>query len=276
MQLRVLRETDLDDAMRLVRAADWNQCRGDWQRVLDLAPDTCFAGIVDDRVVATTTAVTYGDVAWIGMVLVAPGHRGNGHATRLFTHALESLGDDIAVGLDATDMGRPLYQKYGFESATPITRFSGTLPTGRNPDACSIHPDSRLEEVVELDSAACGHQRRALLERLASEPDTIGVVHDNADILRGYAFLRPGRTAWQVGPLVAETDRVLQELLTTLGTYADDAEVIIDAPGPDIPKSILGNAGLTASRVLDRMTRHGTDPLLTGESLVGAAGFEFG
>jgi GNAT superfamily N-acetyltransferase len=92
--VRKLRESDLPDAMALVRAANWNQTENDWRHFLEIEPEGAIALELDGRVVCTTTAICYGrDLAWIGMVLTLPECRGRGFALRLMREALtESRG----------------------------------------------------------------------------------------------------------------------------------------------------------------------------------------
>src|SRR5258708_39645964 len=111
--------------MRLKEAAGWNQTAADWQRVLALEPDGCFAIECDGQVRATTTAVCYGEeLAWVGMVLTDAQYRGRGFARRLMEHTLAYLRGKRGawVKLDATDMGRPLYGRLGCPDHGTIER----------------------------------------------------------------------------------------------------------------------------------------------------------
>src|SRR5207245_1664402 len=90
--VRLLRPTDVPQAMRLKEAAGWNQTEDDWRRMLDLEPEGCFGIEQEGRLVATTTTICYGSrLAWIGMVLTDPEFRGRGLASRLMRRALEYL-----------------------------------------------------------------------------------------------------------------------------------------------------------------------------------------
>src|SRR5947209_20559745 len=113
MTVRLLNPSDIPQAMRLKGAAGWNQTAEDWARLMELAPHGCFGIDVDGVLASTTTAVCYGtDLAWIGMVLTSAEHRGRGLARTLMRHTLEYIAQRgvECVKLDATDMGRPLYE----------------------------------------------------------------------------------------------------------------------------------------------------------------------
>src|SRR5689334_13481661 len=92
LEIRRLSQGDIPAAMRLKELAGWNQSDRDWQRLIELEPEGCFAAWVGDHMVATTTTTTYGQaLAWVGMVLVAPEYRRLGIATSLMRQALGYL-----------------------------------------------------------------------------------------------------------------------------------------------------------------------------------------
>ena len=89
VEIRLLRESDVAAAMDLKRLAGWNQTEADWRTLLQLEPDGCFAAVLDDQLIGTTTTTRYGsELAWIGMVLVRPDQRRRGIATKLLETAL--------------------------------------------------------------------------------------------------------------------------------------------------------------------------------------------
>lgn len=112
--------------MALKEEAAWNQTAQDWLRLFESAPDGCFGIDIDGALAATTTAVCYGtELAWIGMVLTARRFRHRGLASALMQHTLDYLRSKRVdwIKLDATDMGRPMYQRFGFEDECAIERW---------------------------------------------------------------------------------------------------------------------------------------------------------
>src|SRR3954454_17574772 len=100
--------------MELKQAAGWNQTEDDWLLFLRYDPDGCFGIEVNGRVVASATSMPYGDtLAWMGMVLTLPEYRAKGLARRLTEAAVAYAGARV-VKLDASDMGRPLYESLSF------------------------------------------------------------------------------------------------------------------------------------------------------------------
>ena len=121
MILRDMRPEDVERGLELCRLAGFNQVRADWEYFVPHA----FVAEVDGRVVGTCAVLDReGPVGWIAMMLVDPAVRRQSIGTRLFEHVL-SVTTAGSVGLDATAMGRPLYEKYGFVQAAEIVRMKG-------------------------------------------------------------------------------------------------------------------------------------------------------
>lgn len=112
-------------ACRLSTRAGWNQNEEDWRRLVRVAPAGVKVWIDAGEVRASYSVVTYGrESAWIGMVLVDPDYRGKGLGKAAFLGALEEARASKAavIGLDATDLGEPIYRKFGFKATLPLSR----------------------------------------------------------------------------------------------------------------------------------------------------------
>lgn len=236
MEIGRLTLDDLPAAVALSTQAGWNQTPEDWRRILALSPEGGFAGRLDGRLVATaTSAFPAPGIAWIGMVLVDEACRGQGLGTRILERALSVKAE--VVGLDATDLGRPLYLKLGFKDVAPIDRWGGTPAEGPT-DA----REGAIERALELDREALGVDRSALLRRLAAEPGVRLLARRD-----GYAFLRPGRNRSHLGPMVAS------DPLPLLRAAAGRA-LLVDVPRRPELEAAFTEAGLKVERRLTRMT----------------------
>jgi GNAT superfamily N-acetyltransferase len=265
---------DLDAALRLSTQAGWNQTAADWQRLFDLAPGGCLAGRLDGSLVATATVASFGRTAhWIGMVLVDESMRGRGFGSTMLGRALE-LGRSQGgiTGLDATDLGRPVYLKMGFADVASIDRWSGVLRVAGPADGLEMVDRSNFDEVAALDRAACGADRSALLLHLMHEAGAYGVVERGS----GFAFLRPGRLEAHVGPVVAPSDGVCSRLLSQVARLAGASTVLLDAIRTPASTLLLEKQGLTLARRLTRMTHGRPESMLMGDAVRAAISFEWG
>lgn len=282
-----LRRADVDDALALSTQVGWNQTRADWLRLLDVSPDACFAGRVDGDLVATSVLTAYDDVGWIGMVIVDEDHRRRGFGSAVFERALEvgRNGGLAAIGLDATDEGRTVYRQYGFEGVGGIDRWRG-VPVGDVPEDLNGHVEAvtgtaAADAIVDFDATRTGVDRSGLLSHLLASDETTVLVYERGGERCGYAISRPGRTASQIGPLVCDRPVVARALLAAIGRLG---ESIVDAPRADANVEVLERAGFDVQRRLHRMIvaedgdRKAPDggPLLAGDAVLAAAGFEWG
>src|SRR5438445_3729550 len=129
--IRPLAFEDLDEALRLSTVVGWNQRLDDWRMLLRLAPAGAFAALLDARegsdvsnrsIVGTSIGIDYGGFAWIAMMIVDPACRGRGVGRSLLEAAMDAVPSNRPIRLDATPVGRPLYQRYGFEDEAVLSR----------------------------------------------------------------------------------------------------------------------------------------------------------
>ncbi len=258
-------------AHRLSTQAGWNQSEEDWRRLARLQPEAVRVWVDAGEVRASYSAIAYGQaVAWIGMILVDTAYRGGGLGKATFHAALESahsLGATV-LGLDATDLGEPIYRKFGFETIAPTARWCGTLLPGEPGQPIAT---GWSEALPALDHAACGEDRAALLHDLAHHGGTLLRTADS----RAYACLRPGREAWQLGPVIAEDAAALSALLHAAAAITGCTPVFYDALQPE-SAPLLRQHGLSPLRHLKRMTLPAAPGCLCGPSVQAGAGFEWG
>ena len=283
MQIRLLAERDVAEAMKLKDAAGWNQTEDDWRRLLRLSPRGCFAATVGGQVVATTTTTGYGRaLAWVGMVLVDPGFRRKGVATALVRAALDSLEAEgvEALKLDATPEGAPVYESMGFEAELRIERWAGTAG-GRTSESVTPGdgaPPQLFEKVCEFDRRAFGADRSELLKALWDEACVTPSLKVGGDgLLRGYALARRGSQAAYVGPSVAEEAETAALLLDDVLGRLGGGRVYVD-----LNTTFEGGArelsalGFIKQRELIRMRRGKSTAAGTSRSVFAIAGPEVG
>jgi GNAT superfamily N-acetyltransferase len=266
VEIRLLFEADIPAAMQLKEAAGWNQTEADWRRLLRLEPNGCFGAIKDGRLVGTTTTTIYGKLAWIGMVLVQPEERGQGIAAALMNVALDYLHGKVdTIKLDATSLGQPVYEKFGFQIESEIERWAGTS-TG--PEAQAVRDHAAVRDLLDLDRIAFNADRSKLLESLIDDAYVSPVLIRAADgALSGYALARTGSKKTYVGPVVAKELQVIETLLDQMLSQLPGHDVYIDINRECIvDTSVLSDRGFVKERDLIRMVKGGptnkTSPLI--------------
>ncbi len=246
-------------ALALSAEAGWNQDAADWSAFIEHG--TVWGVFAGGVLVATAAALPYGAFGWVSMVLVTPAWRRQGLATRLVRCAIASLRDTgRAAFLDATPDGAAVYARLGFVPLCGMARWSG-LGGGRGPGVPAVD--------FTRDATAFGADRRVLLQGMLARPHSRVIASGH-----GFALLRPGRRAMQIGPLVAEADGAR---LLSAAIDAAEGPVLIDvleAGNTLLP--VLEGRGFRLERGFTRMALGQSHLPGTPAHLLAAAGPEFG
>jgi GNAT superfamily N-acetyltransferase len=265
--IRLLTESDLPSLMVIKKAAGWNQTEDDWLRLLRLQPDGCFGVELEGVVVSTTTVLRYGcDLAWIGMVLTDPSCRGRGYARALVERAMD-FAQGCAVGLDASDMGKPLYSSLGFIDHSPVERWV------REASSCDEATQGRLNlppAQPQRDEDVFGADRSALLLELSR----LGSASTSP---RSYCYQREGSEARYFGPCVSETSEEFRTLLAWHVEQLKGRRSYLDLfPDHEGSAPIARELGFKAERRLTRMMLGKRFSGHPDKRIYSIAGFEFG
>jgi len=210
---------ELAGCLALSTAAGWNQNAADWRAMLELGEGWGLARR-DGVLVASTLVIPYGSFAWVSMVLVQPGQRRKGFASRLLRTAIAALGrGNLTPVLDATPAGRLVYRREGFRDAWGFKRYVASRKA--KPAAASARAlrESDWPWILALDRAAFGGSREPLLRALAKRLPAAALVLER----EGFILGRDGRELPQLGPLVATSAGAAQRLL-------DSARARLPAP----------------------------------------------
>lgn len=261
IHLRLMTPRDVPLGMRLKEQAGWNQTEADWRRCLYLQPDGCFVAERDGTPVGTVTTCIFGSVAWIAMVLVDTAVRGQGIGRTLLDHALAFLDARgvSTVRLDATPLGRPLYEKRGFVEEYILTRFEGIAPLAeisidlQDKIALLAMRPEHQERVVRFDHQITGTDRAALLRHLYTETPAEWLLAMRGEELLGFTGVRAGSRAWQIGPCLATPEAGSLLLADALARRAGQ-RVFLDVPVEN-RAAVATEAALVPQRPLYRMCR---------------------
>jgi GNAT superfamily N-acetyltransferase len=258
IHIRRMTAADIPAGMKLKEQNLWNTTPEDWQRQLDLEPDGCFAAEADGQVVGTACACVFDSVAWVNLVLVGEVHRGRGIGTSLMRTVLAWL-DDLAVPsirLDATPLGRPIYEKLGFAAEYELTRYEGTIPAALPAgaiEAVTMADVADLAELSRLDQRVTSTNRDKLIRYLYQQLNLF--VARRSEEIVAYAAFRPGSRARHIGPCLGEAAGCRQ-LIGTLCQLLRCDVVFMDVPVDHAEANgLAASIGLTPQRRLTRMGR---------------------
>ncbi len=261
--IRRLTRDDLDDALVLSSTAGWNQRIDDWRMLLASASDGCFAAWSGDRVVGTAIGIDYGGFGWIAMMLVDPAWRGRGLGRRLLDAAVTAIPPDRLIRLDATPLGYPLYQSYGFRDEARLTRLVAPASAreaaeaagqARPPRALRPLTAADMPAIAAVDRDVFGGDRRPVLEWALDAAPSSGWMLAGAGGVPQYCLGRRGRLFDQIGPVVAYDDSAARALVSAAHRAASARSLVIDAAeGDPAFAGWLRTRGFADERPLFRM-----------------------
>ena len=278
-------DTDVPFADRVRDSAGWNQSLQDWQRLLQHDSQGCFVAEWNGRRAGTATTTIYSkDLAWIGMVLVDPAMRRRGIGTALLMHCIEHLRRSGVgcIKLDATPMGRQVYDPLGFVAEWSLSRWETAELAAVPARGASAAPNPRPLDsgdigcVADLDASAFGVARNRMLSMLAAQ-SRARVLKNGAGRTIGYGMLRPGQRAHYLGPMAAEDESSGIALADDLLGGVQGQSLYWDIP--DANQAAIGVArryGMQRQRSLTRMYLGENTPPGRPAALWAIAGPEIG
>jgi GNAT superfamily N-acetyltransferase len=201
-EIRDMVPADAEVAIALAKAQGWRDRRRFYDFVFRVSTCQPLVGVAEGRVVGTGLATVSGSVGWLGAIAVEAGfrRRGIGRAiTDELCRRLRAAGC-TTLSLEATDEGRPMYERMGFRLAGEYHQLqAGHLPEEPVPPAGArvrkLEP-ADLPAIVELDRVATAEDRSAALAVIAEDG---GWVLERDGTICG--FLIPAERAY--GPVIA-------------------------------------------------------------------------
>lgn len=217
--IRTLTLDDVPGVVAIIERAKW-RARAAWLEFAASHPN-CHPVVAeaDGEPIGTGVGTASGSAGWIGTIFVDPAWRGRGLGralTQAVIDRLDSAGCATLV-LVATDEGRRLYERMGFEVETRyhVLEAAGVDPaTPPKPTAVSwagrVRPfePTDLDGIATLDREATGEDRRHLLDRFAT-PESAKVAVDQDGLPAGYVV----RASWGGGATVARSEAAALAIL---------------------------------------------------------------
>jgi ribosomal protein S18 acetylase RimI-like enzyme len=176
----------------------------------------------DGRAIGGVCCASFGATGWIGALGVLPDarRRGGGEAlTRAACARLRERGAETVL-LFATDMGRPLYERLGFELEGTVTAWRGTAGTARGDVSLRNVRETDRPTIRAIDAAATGEARAPVLDAL--DPLS-GLIVERTGEPAGWAVTSP----WGAGVAVCATDDVAGVALLAAATGGPGSSTVV-------------------------------------------------
>ena len=214
MQLPVIRPmtpADVDPIVEAFLREQWGDRRPNLAFATTHPQSRPFVADADGVVVGTSLLTLNGPVGWIGTIWVEPAWRRRGVGLALTQVAIDTAEAEgcATLALVATDAGRPMYERLGFEVQTwsRVLEAPGFETRAADPRIRPFRPDD-LAAMATLDAAATAEDRAHLLAAFAT-PDTARVLARDDGTLGGFVVRPPWGGGATIAPRLADALAVL-------------------------------------------------------------------
>ncbi|MDA9469334.1 GNAT family N-acetyltransferase [Bradyrhizobium sp. CCBAU 53415] len=277
LQIRNLRPDEIALAVDWAAAEGWNPGLAD--AACFAIPDALgfFVGEIDGEPVATVSCVNYDDrFAFLGFYIVRERFRGAGHGLRLWNAAIAHAGARV-IGLDGVVAQQDNYRKSGFQLAYANIRHGGVVTVRPKPSAEVVALDKIPFAIVEADDVTVFPARRsAFLRAWINTPGHVGRALLRDGKLAAWGVIRPCRTGYKIGPLVADDRAAAEAVVQALLENAGGGEVFLDVPA--VNREAIALAASFGLKPVFETARMYTGPIapLRIDRVFGVTSFELG
>ncbi len=249
---------DFEFAVRLSNTMNWEATKEDFEFMTNLEPNGCFVLYHDAEKIGIATAISFGQVGWLGNVIVSEEHRGKGGGTLIVRKAMNYLMNKgvRTIGLYTYIDRIPFYTRHGFKFDSKFIVMKG-IPFCELIE-CLVKAASEDDwpAIERLDRKCFGGSRLKLLEPILSDQSNLCYVYKNASNLLGYVVAKVSNETSEIGPLVCQREyvNVALDLLSTLLGSLKGCEVSLCLPEKEtVIRNFLMQHGFREQFVLARM-----------------------
>lgn len=234
--------------------------------------------IVSSNLLGSLLKIKYGEGATaFGMMLVSKEARGQGVAKKLLNAAMAGGGDLLILGT-CTELGRPVYEKLGYERISTVTRMTANFKdiewvsgSSNGQQSSFVRDDSQngsaskyWHQFLELDKKVTGLDRSQTLNSLCKYPyvSTAYLVGAKDQLILGAMITcHTGSPVASIGPILGQPESLpiilqhIQKELESKNSAITDMAMIVS----DHPKIVdmLAQAGFAKAFELGAMTMKG-------------------
>lgn len=280
MIIRTIKSLDFNFIIGLAALENIRYSKKDLKRIIDFEPEGCFIALDGEQRLGIVTTITYGNVGWIGNLLVEKSTRRRGTGTKLVKEALEYMQKkDVNVPkLYCFPKRIPFYRRLGFKTEINVQVMIGKGKKIAFSEVKQLSDDA-LHEMLLLDKKMFGADRSRLLCRLHQEfPKNCFAAYYKKKLI-GYIMANGSEDEFELGPWVClpkYQNRYAEQLLRA-GINSLDTKIIdLSTPLNNIMiENILVNYSFKKQGIVVRMGCRDSS-LGNIESVLGIAGLDKG
>jgi len=220
--IRTWKQTDLTYVAESVQREGWGHTRRDIERCWNLEPNGSFIAESEKKPAGHIFSALFGEIGWIGLLIVNPEKRGMGAGAALMEAAINYLGKNGArtIKLEAAEKAAPLYRRLGFVDAFDSLRFRGMPRRNekqlRRIETASMMHETDISEIAEFDAQYFGANRLSVLKSLHSDFPQYCFAAKKNQRINGYIMARKTLDALWIGPWICTESQIAEFLFGAL------------------------------------------------------------
>ena len=213
----------VDAIALLLQRSGWNQTREDLEAITHQCQQGSYVAtynFLGKKIpLGSGVSLPINDrMCWIGMILVHPELRRQGIARSIMNACLKHarfIQNKSIVGLDATPLGKQVYDSLGFKDSFTIWRSVINSPCDESYNNNSDHSliPFDLMSAKKYLLRVSYDERINIIKLLASLPQSKNYMVIDGSEIRGIVLSRPGRLKPFIGPLIADSKATAYKLL---------------------------------------------------------------
>ena len=243
LNISIMTDEDIPFAVKMTDIEQWGYLPDDFRRLMLFEPQGCFIARRSGVPIGMITTTSYDSYGFIGSLIVAGEHRGEGVGERLMNRAINYLEDKgvTTIELDGVFAAVSLYRRLGFKDKYLSLRFS--REASNEYGELYKCPRELEKEIIEFDGMSTGINRTRLLSSYFSE-DSNSIYVLREDVITAYALIRKrAGGVFAIGPLVASDQMHAESLLLAILKKYGSRNLTTGVPAPNhgIIESLLQN-----------------------------------
>lgn len=231
--IRKATHSDIQLMLSWAKEEGWNPGLSDDFSFQSADPSGFFISLLDHEPIASISAVNYSpNFGFIGLYIVKPEFRKQGHGIKIWKHGLNYLHDVATLGLDGVIEQQENYKKSGFILAHRNRRYTGRAPA-QSPAAQLIDLKGVSPVQISKLDRQCFPARRTHFLQHWIKYATSALAYVKDGHVLGFGVLRKCHEGYKIGPLFADDLRIAEQLFLGLCSKVPKAFVSLDVPEPN-------------------------------------------
>ena len=254
VNVRDLKESELEFAKSLTDQENWSNSIEDWNRLFRISiPLVAYEG---DNLLGITTLFDYGNLGMIGNVVVSSNHRGKGVGLALLKESMKRLESCNTVRVHSNMDVISFYKNLDFmaEGMSTLFRLDADMksiqPFEINADDNIVAAENYWDEILAMDLRQFGADRSQFLKEINGYlPECSFVALGKGGEVKGFIMAKGEDNRYEIGPWIVEPGcKNWQGLLqSSVQAIPDNSIVDVFVPAPNFRiTNLLDSTGYNA------------------------------